>query len=142
MTVRAGRDAAIASRAAPRTARPVRKMEDRKQVDPIEHATALLSTLLHCRNQANQLRACRVRDGGSGSCEREEAAFVTCSKEHVGLVVQHLVKIADAKCPSEVEAVQRCRTLRPGDDCEFEDHAALRCAALHVLASASKKRAS
>ena len=61
---------------------------------------------------------------------------MTCSNEHIGLVVQHLVKVADRFCPVEVEAVQRCRTYRPGDDCEREDMEALRCASRHVLDAA------
>lgn len=99
---------------------------------PITRATAVLSTLLHCRQQARELQACR-RDAG-GNCRREEAAFTTCSEANVGLVVQHLVKIADRHCPDEVEAVRICRTMRRGE-CEAEDLAALRCAALQVLAA-------
>ena len=110
------------------------KMLNRSEVDPIEHATALLSTLLHCRTQANALRACK-RDGAT--CEAQEAAFVTCSQEHIGLVITHLVKIAEKKCPGEMLALQQCRLHRPGDDCEHEDMASIRCASLHVLAAAA-----
>ena len=106
------------------------------QDEPIQQATALLSTLLHCRRQAKELQACQRSDEGR-LCERQEAAFVTCSKEHVGLVVEHLVKVADKFCQNETEAVHRCRRFRPGDDCEFEDMEAMRCASIHVLAAAN-----
>ena len=97
----------------------------------------MLSTLLHCRKQAEALRACQ-RDGVgvADGCAAQEAAFVTCSQANIGLVIQHLVKIADKHCPSEINALQVCRRLRPGDDCEHEDMAALRCASLRVLAAA------
>ena len=116
-------------------------MEDRERVDPIEHATALLSTLLHCRKQSLALRACRRDPDRLHPCDAEEAAFVTCSKANIGLVVQHLVKIADKNCPREIAELQRCRTQRPGDDCEYEDMAAMRCAALRVLAAAAAPKA-
>ena len=86
------------------------------------------------------LQRCKASLGDSAACEQQQAAFVTCSQEHIGLVVGHLVKVADRFCPEEVEAVQRCRTLRPGDDCESEDHDAIRCASLHVLRAAHAKR--
>ena len=109
---------------------------DRASVDLIEHAAAYLSTLLHCRKQARDLQACQRRDGG-GSCVHEEAAFVTCSQEHIGLVVQHLVKVAEKHCPEETQVVQHCRHARPGDDCAHEDEMAIRCAARRVLEAAS-----
>ena len=98
--------------------------------ESISRAMAVLSTMLHCRKQARELQACQR--GGGGGCERQEAAFVTCSEAHAGMVVQHLVKIADTHCPDEVEAVRVCRTLHRGE-CEEEDLAAMRCAALRVL---------
>ena len=102
--------------------------------DPIAQATGLLSTVLHCRKQAAELQTCK-RQGGP--CDRQEAAFITCSHEHLPSVVEHLVKIADRFCHSEVEQLSRCRYNNPGADCEAEDMAAMRCASLHVLASAS-----
>jgi hypothetical protein len=69
-----------------------------KQGEPIARATALLSTLLHCKKQAEALRACKraaASDAYGRSCDAKEAAFITCSNEHIGLVIQHLVKIAD-----------------------------------------------
>ena len=106
-------------------------MADDASTDSISRAMAVLSTMLHCRKQAKDLQACRR--GGEG-CARQEAAFVTCSEAHVGMVVQHLVKIADTHCPDEVEAVRVCRTLRRGE-CEAEDLAAMRCAALRVISA-------
>ena len=66
----------------------------------------MLSTLLHCRKQAEALRACQ-RDGVgvADGCAAQEAAFVTCSQANIGLVIQHLVKIADKHCPSEIDAL-------------------------------------
>ena len=101
--------------------------------DPITQATALLTCLMHCRRQAQALQACQ-RDGGG--CDREAAVFTTCAQSNLPLVIGHLIKVADKNCPEEIEVVQRCRTLRPGDDCEAEETAAMRCAALRVLASA------
>ena len=86
------------------------------------------------------LQACQRGDEKYGrSCEREEAAFVTCSQEHIGLVVEHLVKVADKFCPYEVDALYRCRRERPGDDCEWEDMEAMRCASIRVLAAAHSR---
>jgi hypothetical protein len=102
--------------------------------EPLERATALLSTTLYCRKQARALQKCQAEAGGN--CTQCEAAFVTCSKEHIGLVVQHLSQIAERFCPAEVDAVSRCRTLRPGATCEEEDLAAMQCAAMRVLAAA------
>ena len=115
-------------------------MEHRSE--PIERATALLSTVLHCRKQADALRTCRHGGGGDSSCDRQEAAFVTCSQEHIGLVVGHLAKISESHCPSEIEALRRCRLNRPGDDCEYEDMEAMRCASLRVLAAAAAPKQS
>lgn len=107
--------------------------------EAITRAAGLLSTLLHCRRQAKELQACQrlaTRDSNT-SCAREEAAFVTCSNEHLQLVIGHMIKIADVHCTAHIQAVQRCRMLSPGSDCEAEDLAVLRCAALKVLESAS-----
>ena len=64
--------------------------------DPIAEATALLSTLMHCRRQARELQACQ-RGGsggaGGGDCARQEQAFVTCSHEHLPSVIGHLIKV-------------------------------------------------
>jgi hypothetical protein len=106
---------------------------EQAESDPVTQAASLLSTLLHCRKQAKELQHCQKQGGG---CERETQAFTTCSVEHMPLVINHLIKIADKKCFDEVEAVRWCRTHRPGDDCEVEDMAAMRCASLHVLAAA------
>ena len=106
--------------------------------EPIQRATALLSTLMHCRLQAKALQKCK-RGEFAAACEQEEAAFITCSQANIGLVVQHLVQIADKFCPSEVEALQRCRLVRPGDTCELEDMEAMRCASIRVLAAAHAK---
>ena len=48
----------------------------------------------------------------------------------------HLL-VRSSQCPNEVEALQRCRLVRPGDDCEFEDMDAMRCASIRVLQAAS-----
>ena len=106
--------------------------------DPIASATGLLSTLMHCRKQAAALQRCK-RSGNPAGCDAEEATFVTCSEEHLPLVVSHLVKIAEKHCPNECLEVQRCRTLNPGSDCETEDLFAMRCAALKVLESANAR---
>lgn len=45
--------------------------------------------------------------------------------------------VCSSQCPNEVEALQRCRLVRPGDDCEFEDMDAMRCASIRVLQAAS-----
>ena len=153
--------------------------------NPIERATAMLSTLLHCRKQADALRACKR--SGNESCDAKEAAFVTCSNEHIGLVIVRLPLHAfqflaprcatdtaialhcigasrqncrptcesntsfwisaplslltpfsvHLQCPGEIEALQRCRRFRPGDDCEAEDMEAMRCASIHVLRAAA-----
>ena len=103
--------------------------------EPIAQATALLSTLMHCRKQALELQSCR-RGSSAGDCARQEAAFTTCSNEHLPAVIGHLVKIADRYCKDEVSDLQRCRYNNPGADCESEDMQAMRCASLHVLASA------
>lgn len=112
------------------------------QDDVVAQASQLLTVVLHCRQQAAELQACQERGSGKkllfggGGCERERAAFVTCSEEHVGAVIGHLVKFADKHCLAEVEAFRRCKTHRPGADCAQEDLAALRCASAQVLASA------
>ena len=69
-------------------------------------------------------------------CAREEAAFVTCSQEHLPLVIGHLIKIADKHCTDAILDLQRCQTLNPGSDCANEDLAVMRCAARKVLESA------
>lgn len=103
------------------------------ETDPITHATALLSTLMHCREQARELQACRRGSGnGATDCSNREAAFITCSEAHVGMVVQTLVKIADQHCPDEVKSVRQCRMICRGG-CDAEDAAAMRCASLRVL---------
>ena len=104
--------------------------------DPINPATALLSTTLYCKKQARALQVCQ-RGTSHTDCEPERQAFITCSEAHIGLVVSHLVKIADRFCPNEVEGAQRCRHVRPGDNCEYEDMLAMRCAARKVLESAA-----
>ena len=108
--------------------------------DVVAQASQLLTVVMHCRKQAAELQACQERGTGkrllSGRCERERAAFVTCSEEHVGVVIGHLVKFADKHCPAEVEAFRWCKSHTPGADCEQEDLAALRCASAQVLASA------
>lgn len=96
----------------------------------------MLSTLLHCRRQAIALQRCR-QGGSDGRCEREMAAFATCSEEHLPAVIGHLVKVADLHCQDFIEEVRRCRATRPGSDCEEEDLAVMRCASLKVLASAA-----
>ena len=106
--------------------------------DPVARATALLSTLLHCRQHALALRACqRGLPAAPSGCERESAAFVTCSNEHLPQVIGHLIKIADVHCQDYIQSVRRCRTTRPGSDCEEEDLAVMRCASLKVLTSAA-----
>ena len=106
--------------------------------EAIQRACATLSTMLHCKSQARALHKCRREMLGAGAaCQAQEAAFVTCSQAHVGLVVQHLAKIAESHCPSEMIALQRCRTLNPGADCEYEDMAAIKCASVKVLAAAA-----
>ena len=105
----------------------------RTESDPIAAAVGLLSTVLHCKKQAAALQRCHQK---GEPCTREEAAFVTCSTEHLPLVIGHLVKIADRYCTAEIDELQRCRTLNPGSDCEVQDMACMRCAALQVLRSA------
>ena len=108
--------------------------------DVVAQASQLLTVVMHCRKQAAELQACQERGSGkrllSGRCERERAAFVTCSEEHVGVVIGHLVKFADKHCPAEVEAFRWCKSHTPGADCEQEDLAALRCTSAQLLASA------
>ena len=109
------------------------------QDEPIARATAMLSTLMHCRRQALALRRCqRGPDAAAGGCDRETAAFTTCSTENLPRVIGHLVKVADVHCQDYIDEVRRCRTTRPGSDCEDEDLAVMRCASLKVLASAAE----
>lgn len=105
---------------------------------PITQAAALLSTVMYCRKQALELQACKAHSAAP-SCERQEAAFTTCSHEHVGQVIQTLVKVAETKCPSEMYELQRCRAHSPGSSCEAEDMESMLCASLHVLRSAQAK---
>ncbi len=102
--------------------------------DDIARATQLLSVFMFCRRQAQELHSCDERRGG---CERQRAAFETCCHEHLGQVVQALVKIADHSCPAEVAAYRECKSRSIGSDCEREDLAAVRCASRAVLESAS-----
>jgi len=103
--------------------------------DVIAQATSLLSTLMHCRRQAQDLQRCQ-RDQPSRGCIREQSAFVTCSNEHISLVIGHLVKIADVHCVDFIREFQRCKSFSPGSDCMHEDLAVMRCAARKVLESA------
>ena len=111
--------------------------------DPIPAASALLCTVLHCRKQAEALQNCYREQNGQtgGKCSAKEQAFMTCSEAHAGMVVQHLVKVADRYCQAEVQAFAHCKRVTPGSNCEAEDMAAMKCAALAVLKSASEAAA-
>ena len=74
----------------------INKMKDEAIV---EQATSMLTTLLHCKRQASELKACQ-RTGNQ--CPRQHQAYLTCANEHLPAVIGSLVKIADRHCPREV----------------------------------------
>lgn len=110
--------------------------------DEVAQAMQLLTAQVFCRQQAIELRACHERGklssiaSGSLRCERERAAFTTCSDANLGQVVDTLVKVADTKCQDEVAAYQACKARSLGDDCEAQDLASVMCASRAVLVSA------
>jgi hypothetical protein len=111
--------------------------------DEIAQATQVLTCHVFCRQQARDLVSCRERGSlrrhlsGGGRCERELAAFKTCAEANIGSAITALTKIADTKCPAEVAAYADCKSRSMGADCEAEDLASMRCAAIHILRSAS-----
>ena len=111
----------------------------------VERALEMLARWKYCRAQGVRLYKCAaasnvgsVSDGVlSNACAEPLPAFRTCARSQTQNILRDLVKIADAKCPHQVAAYQACCTQRGESRCEAEDRAALKCAALEVLKSAS-----
>ena len=105
--------------------------------DEVAEASQLLTVVLHCRKEAHGLRTCQAQHGpGAQECARHRAAFVSCAEAHTMQVVQSLVQIASAHCPSEIAAFEQCKREAGGAYCESLDLAVLQCASRRVLESA------
>ena len=102
--------------------------------DEVSKATDVLLTTVYCRKTALALTDCMQHSGLRG-CERQRAAFITCSEERVGLAVDALTKVANKHCSTLVERYHDCKQTSLGSDCEAEDLAAMRCASRRVLES-------
>ena len=110
-------------------------MGDSLADEAIGQACTLLTAALHCRRQSAELKKCLAASGSAG-CAHAQQAFATCSHEHASEVISSLVSVASAHCKAEVAAFAACK--RGGSRaCEEEDLAALRCASLQVLRSAT-----
>jgi hypothetical protein len=62
-------------------------MDNHGGEDVVEEATRTLTTLLHCRKQAEALATCRLHGMQGPGCEREHSAYITCANEHLSRII-------------------------------------------------------